>query len=233
MKLWGESRCRYPSALVVLCYKLARRQQGHRNKLLAGVRVSLMRMLAIEACTCPSGRIWISLGSPIRGWATPPAQPGPPRPCGSRQAWSPPSRAPRRSVRSLAALQRADDRRHHRRLRIVPDPDARPVDVQLDDRRSRRGRFALSRGRGPHRGARRFGNRRHERRRVGFVPCFAPRLATPREQLLRRQARTPSSKLSATIAAFSCAVQLRRRPAPVKISTRRAGALHPRHVLML
>ena len=38
------------------------------------------------------------------------------------------------------------------------------------------------------------------------------------------QARTPSSKLSATIDAFSPAFQLRRRPAPVKISTRRAGA---------
>ncbi len=54
----------------------------------------------------------------------------------------------------------------------------------------------------------------------------------PGEQLLRRQAMTtrdmagPNAFLEAlgTIAAFSRALQLRRRPAPVKISTRRAGA---------
>ena len=34
---------------------------------------------------------------------------------------------------------------------------------------------------------------------------------------------TPSSKLYATIAAFCSAVQARRRPAPVKISSRCAG----------
>ena len=40
----------------------------------------------------------------------------------------------------------------------------------------------------------------------------------------------PGVRLSATIRAFSSALQLRRRPAPVKISTRRAG---PTFVLAL
>jgi hypothetical protein len=49
-------------------------------------------------------------------------------------------------------------------------------------------RFALGLGRRRRSAARRFNDRRHERRRVSLFLRRAPRLATPCEQLLWRQA---------------------------------------------
>ena len=57
--------------------------------------------------------------------------------CGSRRPSSPPSPAPHPSIQSLGRLQRADDRRHHRRIRPGPDPHARTFDVQFDRVRAR------------------------------------------------------------------------------------------------
>ena len=71
---------------------------------------------------------------------------------------------------------------------------------------------------------------------------LAARFASPREQLLRRQAVAarnlagPNAILEALgddRRLLFAPIQLRRRPAPVKISIRRAGRLPLRHVLML
>ena len=56
-----------PSAIVLLCHKLALWQQGHRNKRLAMARASLMRMVAIDVLTWRSARIGGSSGSITRG----------------------------------------------------------------------------------------------------------------------------------------------------------------------
>jgi hypothetical protein len=55
--------------------------------------------------------------------------------CENPPASSPPSLGPYLSDRSFAGLRRGDDRRHHRRIRVAPNPDARPVYIKFDRRR--------------------------------------------------------------------------------------------------
>jgi hypothetical protein len=58
----------HPNALILLCHKLARWQQGQRGKRLAMLRASLMRIAAIDALMWSSGRIGGSAWSITIGW---------------------------------------------------------------------------------------------------------------------------------------------------------------------
>src|ERR1700685_1380325 len=63
----SENQLRRRLALVLLCHKLARWQQGQRGKRLAMLRASLMRMVAIDALMWRSARIGGSAWSVTRG----------------------------------------------------------------------------------------------------------------------------------------------------------------------
>ena len=65
-------------------------------------------------------------------WSRAPALPVPRHPCGSLQAWLPPSPGPRPSGRSRAGLQRTQHRHQSPCVRAAADPDRHAVDLNLD-----------------------------------------------------------------------------------------------------
>ena len=151
------------------------------------------------------------------------------------QPSSPPSPVPHLSVESLGRLQRADDRRHHRRIRPGPDPHARTFNVQLDRVRARHipivcsvkrataAVFAVSTIAGTNGGASILASalRRASRRRR--TTAAASGHDDARRGRLERLPRSLGE-----IAAFSRALQLRRRPAPVKSRPAAREPLPPR-----
>src|ERR1700682_2197261 len=124
-------------------------------------------------------------------WSRAPAPPVPRRPCGSRQAWSQPSRAPNPSARSRAGFQHTQHGPNSLRVRAAADPHRHTVDLDLA-RSSTRLSFAL-------RGFALAANRRFRRGNIHYrwhelqsVCLRKPNLRfshlpAPAKQLLRRQ----------------------------------------------
>ncbi len=132
--------------------------------------------------------------------------------------------------RSLGRFQRADNRRHHRDLGAEPDPDARRLNIQFDDAGMPIRRFALN--------AALKRRRRSDASTTTGANGRSPISSSASRPAWRRQATNCCcvrlwrratwltwalpSKLSPTIAAPSAQPSKRRRPAPVKMSSRRA-----------
>lgn len=148
--------------------------------------------------------------------------------------FGPPSPGPRLTDRSAARLQRLDDRGNHRRVRSTTGSDRDSIDFNLDDPAIWLAyRFAL-----PVSSRRRHYSVHHRRHklyfvRLGMAACGFSQMTPPAKQLLRRNPcrrateHTESSlaTISATIRALSSSLHFRRRPAPVKTSSRRTGSV--------
>src|SRR5216683_6722795 len=170
-------------------------------------------------------------------WRRAPVLPVPRHPCGSRQAWSPPSPGPRPLGRSPARLQDANDCRNRVCVRAAAGPDRYAVDLNFDRPGIRLG--LASRRFAPPTKCRR---RRDQSATAGtnrnssVSECWAAVSLSCRRQpnnccgdnpWRRATAQTESLlvSISATIRALSSSLHFRRRPAPVKTSSRRTGSV--------